>query len=303
MNVLSLFDGISTGRLSLERAGVKVDNYFSSEVDTHCMKVSANNWPDIIQIGGVEEWKNWDLPKIDLIIGGTPCQGFSLAGKGLAFDDPRSKLFFTYVDILNALRVKNPDIKFLLENVKMRKDYENAITDIMGVDPIRINSEVVSAQYRQRLYWTNIPQHHPIKREYVKLVDIVQSGWVDRDKAYCIDASYFKGSNLKQYIEKSRRQRVFEKVDSLTEGEFELIYPNRTLQYSGTTLGELPVSTKVDTLVTVQLISRSLTPIECERLQTLPDDYTAGVSNTQRYKMLGNGWTADVISHLFKGLK
>ena len=152
-NVLSLFDGISCGRVALERAGIEYENYYASEIDKFAIKVAQDNFPDTIQLGDVKEWREWDLTDIDLIIGGSPCQGFSFAGKQLNFDDPRSKLFFDFVDILTHYQPKY----FILENVVMKKEFEAVITEYMGVEPILINSSLVSAQKRKRLYWTNIP--------------------------------------------------------------------------------------------------------------------------------------------------
>ena len=152
MNVLSLFDGMSCGRIALERADIKVTNYFASEIDKHAIKVAMHNYPDTQQLGDVTKWREWDLPKIDLLIGGSPCQGFSFAGKQLAFDDPRSKLFFEFLECLKHFKPKN----FLLENVKMKKEFEIIISKYMGVAPIEINSALLSAQNRVRLYWTNI---------------------------------------------------------------------------------------------------------------------------------------------------
>ena len=152
-NVLSLFDGISCGRVALERAGIEYENYYASEIDKFPIKVAQDNFPDTIQLGDVKGWREWDLAEIDLIIGGSPCQGFSFAGKQLNFDDPRSKLFFDFVDILTHYQPKY----FILENVVMKKEFEAVITEYMGVEPILINSSLVSAQKRKRLYWTNIP--------------------------------------------------------------------------------------------------------------------------------------------------
>ena len=134
MNVLSLFDGISCGRVALERAGIKVDKYFASEIDENAIAISEKNYKDIIRLGDVTKWREWDLPKIDLVIGGSPCQGFSRAGKCLNFEDPRSKLFFEYVDILNDIRKKNPDVLFLLENVKMKNEWSDIISEHLGAD-------------------------------------------------------------------------------------------------------------------------------------------------------------------------
>jgi len=323
---------------------------------------------------------------IDLLLGGSPCQGFSFAGKQLNFSDPRSKLFFDFVKALEVLKPKY----FLLENVKMKKEYEDVITQHLGVKPIEINSALVSAQNRKRLYWTNIPGVQQPEDKHIYLQDILENGYTDRLKSYCIDASYFKGTNLKQYLEKKRRQVVFEKPFKVGQfnsgGQGDRVYAiegkSVTLSANGggrgakTGLYLIPVEYdrknkvgkelekaitlmasdwrglnrnqkqnavvycvaqrgrynddgeieqkyeprfdgKTNTLTTVQkdnmiwnikeMYIRKLTPIECERLQTLPDNYTAigvidgkeiPISNTQRYKMLGNGWTVDVIAHI-----
>lgn len=158
MNVLSLFDGISAGKIALERANIKVDNYYSSEIDKYAIQISNKNYPNIEQIGSITDWNNWniDLSTIDLVIGGSPCQGFSFAGKQLNFQDPRSKLFFDYVNVLNHIKSLNPNVKFLLENVRMKQEYQDVISKYLGVSPIVINSAVLSGQNRVRYYWTNI---------------------------------------------------------------------------------------------------------------------------------------------------
>jgi len=141
MNVLSLFDGMSCGRIALSRAGIKVDNYYASELDKYAIKVTQANWPNTIQLGDVTKWREWDIDwsSIDLLIGGSPCQGFSFAGKQLAFNDPRTALFFVYVDILNHIRTVNPDVKFLLENVKMKQEYLYVISEYLNCKPVFIN--------------------------------------------------------------------------------------------------------------------------------------------------------------------
>ena len=153
MNVLSLFDGMSCGMIALDRLGIKVDNYYASEIDKYAMQVSAANYPEIIQVGDITKLDLSTLPKIDLVMGGSPCQGFSFAGKQLAFDDPRSALFFEFVKCVDTLKPKY----FLLENVKMKKEYLDIISEYIKIEPIFINSSLVSAQSRQRYYWTNIP--------------------------------------------------------------------------------------------------------------------------------------------------
>ena len=211
MKVLSLFDGISCGMVALERAEIKVDTYYASEIDKYAIQISEKNYPNIVRLGDVTKWQDWDIDwaSIDLLIGGSPCQGFSFAGKQLNFNDPRSKLFFEFVDILNHIKKYNPEVKFLLENVKMKKEYQEVISGYLGVEPIEINSALVSAQNRVRLYWTNIPGIKEPTDKGLLLKDIIEKGFVDNDKSYCIDANYFKGGNLKSYFEKHRRQLVF----------------------------------------------------------------------------------------------
>ena len=261
MNVLSLFDGMSCGRIALERAGIQVDNYYASEVDKYAITIAKKNYPGTKHIGDITQVSAADLPKIDLLIGGSPCQGFSFAGKQLNFDNPQSALFFEFVRLLKETK----PTYFLLENVRMKQEYQDVISEQLGVKPVKINSSLLSAQNRVRLYWTNIPNVTQPDDKGIILADIIDDGFVDRDKSHCIDANYFKGGNLKSYFEKHRRQLVFNN--------------NMLTDY------------------------RKLTPVECERLQTVPDNYTEGVSNTQRYKMLGNGWTADIISHILKNIK
>ena len=185
MNVLSLFDGMSCGQIALEKVGFQVDKYFASEVDKPAIKVAKANYPDTVHLGDVRDVKADDLPQIDLLIGGSPCQGFSFAGKQLNFDDPRSKLFWEYVRLLRELQPKY----FLLENVKMKQESMDVITEALGVEPIFINSNLVSAQNRQRYYWTNIPMDKLPDDKGIMLKDILEDGFVDRDKAHCIDAN------------------------------------------------------------------------------------------------------------------
>ena len=173
MNVLSLFDGMSCGRLALDRLGIEVDNYYSAEIDKYAIQVSEDNYPDIIRLGDVCDVKAKDLPKIDLILAGSPCQGFSFAGKQLAFDDPRSALFFEFVRILKECEPKY----FLLENVKMKKEFLDIISQQVGVEPILINSALVSAQNRQRYYWTNILGVEQPEQRGVVLRDILENGF------------------------------------------------------------------------------------------------------------------------------
>tara|TARA_R110002126_G_scaffold45291_2_gene128592 strand:- start:609 stop:1571 length:963 start_codon:yes stop_codon:yes gene_type:complete len=317
MKVLSLFDGMSCGRIALDRAGINVTSYHASELDKYAIQVTQANWPETVQLGDVTKWREWDIDwkNIDLLIGGSPCQGFSFAGKQLAFDDPRSKLFFVYVDILKHIRTLNPNVKFMLENVKMKKEYLAIISRVLGVEPVFINSALVSAQNRQRFYWANWNIEQP-EDKGVLLADIIDSGITDREKSFCIDANYYKGGNLKSYFEKNRRQLVFE-LSSITPRCIDITINNDGIRphkgdarKSGISeLGRLvfkdakktyTVTTSHMPKIIDELGYRKLTAIECERLQTVPGNYTNHVSNTQRYKMLGNGWTVDVIAHIFK---
>jgi site-specific DNA-cytosine methylase len=302
MNVLSLFDGMSCGRIALERAGIKVDKYFASEIDKYAIQVAKANYPDTIHLGDVQGIQAASLGSIDLLIGGSPCQGFSFAGKRLNFDDPRSQLFFEYVRLLKELK----PTYFLLENVRMTKECEAVITDILGVEPVAINSNLVSAQNRYRLYWTNIPFDVPDDKGII-LKDIIEDGVVDRDKSHCIDANYFKGGNLKSYFEKHRRQLVFSKDGLCHVGDADLS-GNQSVKRVYHTDGKSPTLTTMGgghrepKILTSDTTWRKLTVTECERLQTVPEGYTNHVSNTQRYRMLGNGWTVDVVSHIFAGI-
>jgi DNA-cytosine methyltransferase len=314
MNVLSLFDGMSCGQIALDRLGVKVDTYYASEVDKYAIQIAKKNYPNTFHLGDVTKWEEWDIDysSIDLVTGGFPCQAWSMAGKQLGDRDERGMLFWTMLDIMKTVLKANPKAYFLIENVKMKKEFEEYIThhtkEALGdVEKILINSNLVSAQSRSRYYWTNIRGIQQPEDKGIVLKDILEHGFVDRDKAHCIDANYFKGGNLKSYFEKHRRQLVFSKDGLCHVGEADLnghdllkrVYHAEgkapTVNAGGGGNREPKVFIEPDQW-------RKLTPLECERLQTVPEGYTEGVSNTQRYKMLGNGWTVDVIAHLLHPL-
>ena len=295
MNVLSCFDGMSCGQLALERAGIPVHKYWSSEIDQNAMKVTKKNFPNTIQMGNICNIMEFNSP-IDLIMGGSPCQGFSFAGKNLNFDDPRSKLFFEFVRLKDQIKPQ----WFLLENVRMKKESQDIISDYLGVEPIEINSSLVSAQNRRRLYWTNIPIYNLPKDKDIKLLDILES---DVPGIYNVGievSKLYNGGNQLNGTYKSQSNTIHNllgKFGTLCAGSH------------GWSFGCIPVPDGKDydspVFHTTTNKWRKLTPLECERLQTVPDHYTdvAGVSNTQRYKMLGNGWTIDIISHILKGIK
>lgn len=309
LNVLSLFDGMSCGQIALNRVGIEYDNYFASEIDKHAIKVTQKNYPGTKQLGDVTKVKGADLPKIDLLIGGSPCQGFSFAGKGLNFDDPRSKLFFEFVRLKNETQPKY----WMLENVKMKQEHQNIISELLGVKPILINSDLVSAQSRERLYWTNIPINGMPVDKGILLKDIIEIGEPIKDKSQTILATLYK-ENAKSMIKRNKAELLVKmSIENPRIKELSVtdrgIRPHRndkrksgiseigTIHYPDTK--SYTITANHAPKVLTEIIGwRKLSPIECERLQTVPDNYTDCVSDTQRYKMLGNGWTVDVIAHI-----
>lgn len=269
MNVLSLFDGMSCGQIALEKAGIKVDKYFASELKEHAIKVTQHNYPNTIQLGDVTKIKYSGNHKIDLLIGGSPCQDFSQANKERkGLDGEKSSLFYEYVRLLKETK----PTYFLLENVKMKKEYSDIISNILGVEPININSKLVSAQMRNRLYWTNIPNVTVPCKVDIKLSDILTSGYTTKEKAYCLlkSESHPQSTNWKRF----RRWRKKGFVNIVFETPELNLFKNRILNQ-----------------------------IELERLQTVPDGYTSILSRNNAACLLGDGWTVDVIAHIFKNLK
>lgn len=278
INVLSLFDGMSCGQIALNRAGVSYKNYFASEIDKAAIKVTLANFPKTTQLGDVKNVEGWELPKIDLLIGGSPCQGFSSIGKQLNFEDPRSKLFFEFVRLRKEL---NPKF-FLLENVKMKKESEQIISEFLGVEPIEINSNLVSAQNRKRLYWTNIPNVSLPKDKKIVIDSIIQKEIIE-------DA----GESFHKWFEKNGEKRI-------KKGFINIM----NLKPKASCLTARQVANWGGNIYRLQNGRfRFLTVVEAERLQTVPDFYTSKASKTEAYKMLGNGWTVDVVTHIFKALK
>jgi len=385
MNVLSLFDGMSCGQIALNQLGIKVDKYYASEIDKYAISITKKNFPNTIHLGDVTKVKAEDLEPIDLLMGGSPCQGFSFAGRQLNFDDPRSALFFEFVRLLRECKPKY----FLLENVRMKQQYQDVITEHLGVEPIMINSALVSAQNRVRLYWTNIPNITQPQDKGLILKDILENledvdplkdternqrhcKEVD-EKSLCMTSTMYKGAgnNGMTLVPIKNPERIKERTtyfqfdvsgkgyNSQQDRVRKLDKPSGTLaaqaasipkilcgayrgryDQDGTIKQNLEIrdDEKTNTLTTVQkdnvlvreksktvrtggrgsydrhewdsvgnkgteLYYRKLTPTECERLQTVPDGYTEGVSNTQRYRMLGNGWTVEVIKHIFSEIR
>ena len=372
-NVLSLFDGMRCAAMALQRSGVKINKYFSSEIDKHAIRAGRVAYPDAIELGSVTSVSAFLLPKIDLLVGGSPCQGFSFAGKQLNFEDPRSALFFEFVRLLKELRAVNPDIKFMLENVRMKQEFQDIMSEALGVKPIAINSNLLSAQNRYRLYWTNIQGIEQPKDKGILLKDIVHEGEgenevleeyiVPFDKTLKILDKEVERGKVGYFRKDSQANRVYYIHDKAVTlcgdagggaakmGQYLFGHTNKNGQGDRVYVGEDKGCTlnaqsggkadkgnllfgcispdRVDqrqegrrfnegkkfyTLtaqdrhgVLIEGYIRKLTPIECGRLQTIDDQVivdilASGVSKTQVYKMLGNGWTVDVIAHIFNNL-
>lgn len=290
MKVLSLFDGISCGMVALERAGIPVDAYYASEIDKNAIAISQKNYPNIIRLGDVTKWREWDIPwaEIDLLIGGSPCQSLSITqSKTRQGLNGKSKLFFEFVDILNHIKKHNPNVKFLFENVaSMNKESKQAISECLGCEPVFIDSADFSAQQRPRYYWTNIPVNLEYEKSNKVLRDVMENN---------VDEKYFYNHPLVDIdLSKQVCATMVYKIHDMHKRILNPDFKCHTLTTcgGGNTQKKLFVNGR----------ARKLIPLEYERLQTLPDNYTAGVANTHRYNAIGNGWTVDVIAHILKGL-
>ena len=275
-NIVSLFDGLSCLQIALNRQGTPYDNYYASEVDKHCIAITQKRYPNTIQVGDICSLKESDFPsEIYLLVGGSPCQGFSFMGNQLNFTDNRSKLFFEYVRLWKELKPKY----FILENVKMRKDIQDAISAILGVQPIEINSALFSGQNRRRLYWTNIPNIQNKMPPLNSISALIKGISLLTDNSYEI-ATVRKG-NPRQIVKPAT-----DKLPCLTASYYKGINadgrPGKAKSFGDYEIGKIEM----------------LSPVECERMQTVTEGYTEGVSKTQRYKMLGNGFTVDVIGFI-----
>lgn len=379
MKVLSLFDGMSCGQIALRELGVPIERYYASEIDKHAIKNTQLNFPDTIQLGDVEKWREWDIEweEIDLLLAGSPCQGFSLAGKMLGHDDPRSRLYWVFLDILHHVQKLNHNVKYLLENVRMRPADELRINESLGIRPVVINSALVSAQNRVRLYWsdirtksegiwgellTDIPQpadrgiyigdilddevdekyymrNLPLNEEAIESIATTQEWASDvvkldkklkpkalQDKASCLTAGGHSGGNHSDmdilYIRdpwlRKNLRTPSDKANALLSCSYKGARANGMSVVPGTwrthkdgqgfrpTAGGkapcIPARARNDgsgqPVAKIGCMLRRLTPTECARLQTIPDWYKWGCSDTQAYKMLGNGWTVEVIKHI-----
>ncbi|MEA2099385.1 MAG: DNA (cytosine-5-)-methyltransferase [Campylobacterota bacterium] len=295
MNVLSLFDGISCAKIALDKLNIPITNYYASEIDKYAISVSQKNHPTIIHLGDIQNIKACDLPKIDLLIGGSPCQDLSNAQNGLGLKGTKSRLFYEYIRLYKELKPKY----FLLENVKNK--WGDLMSEIIGVNFIALNSSFFSAQSRPRYYWTNIEfptlpkQHH---KELLK--DIICDG---------VDEKYFfKQDGLQEYLQKisfTTKLPTKDGIVKLFDIPKTIINDNERQRriYSLESKSPTILARADTTKIFYKNKIRKLTPLECERLQKIPDNYTASCSDAQRYKMVGNAFTVDTIVHFLKGLK
>lgn len=301
MNVLSLFDGMSCGRIALERAGIKVDNYYSSEIKPYAIKVANINYPQDKEnrMGDITKIVDCLLPPIDLLIGGSPCQDFSGANKErLGTDGIKSKLFFEYVRLLKETNPKY----FLLENVRMKKEHQDFVSSIIGCEPIVINSELVAPHLRHRLYWTNIPFTEMPKDKGLKLNDILINGYSDRDKARTLLES--DSRPLSTPIKMAHRyfNTGFTTLIFKNKEHYNLIKEHFDKYFKGKTAKEIEELSKNMDLSFYNGL-RYMTNREREACQTVPQGYTDRLTQNEAACILGDGWTVDVIAHIFKGLK
>jgi len=310
-NILSLFDGPSIAQLAFQNLNIEINNYFASEIDKDCIKVSSLKFPNIKHLGTVENWKSWniDFSKIDILIGGSPCQGFSFAGKQLNFNDERSRLFFIYVDILNHIKKLNPKIIFMLENVPMKKKFMQIISEFLNIYPVNINSNLVTAQNRNRFYWCNLQIKNigffneiytdvqQPKNENLFLKDIL-TPFEQIEKKYLASEIVLKNTifyeNAKNldiaghYLKAGQKGIIFNessKINCLCASDYK--FPKLVIQ-----------NNKL----------RKLTPIEYCILQSIPKDFFFHenkqiISNTKIYHCVGNSFTPKIIEHIFKPLK
>lgn len=307
MNVLSLFDGISCGMVALKRANIPVERYVAYEIDENAIKVSMHNYSQIEHCGDVTNANFTQYKGFEMLIGGSPCTYWSIAknGRETSPDGIGGKLFMEYARALRESGCKY----FLYENNNsIHQNIKDFISEQLGVQPIMINSALVSAQQRKRCYWTNIPGVCQPKDKGILLKDILESGVAWQDKSYCMTASY-DGAVFWNTMQRSQRSMIAEPIrigQYGNGGQGQRIYSvsgkSVTLSANGGGQGAKTGLYKID-LPDGYYIIRKLTPVEAERLQTLPDNYTEGISRTQRYKCIGNGWTVDVIAHILRGLK
>ena len=303
MNVLSLFDGMSCGQIALRNLNIVIDNYYASEVDKYAIKITQKNFPQTIQIGDIRNISSKDLPKIDLLMGGSSCQNFSFAGNmvGMSTEENieitslnqyldlkaenfnfkgESYLFWEYVRLLKEVKPKY----FLLENVRMSQKWEDVISSVMNVKPIKINSKVFVPQTRPRLYWTNLNVEPPTP------------------VATMLEDVMMKLNDPLLEVKRPTEKRLAYVQRKIDKGWLKRLYKDETTEYSDCLMATMYKQLQEFIWKDENDDLRFFSPVECERLQSVEDNFTAGVSNTQRFRMLGNGWTVKVIEHILKNI-
>lgn len=300
-NVLSLFNGISGCHLALDRTGLPFGIVYYSEIDKYANAVTQHHYPQDIAIGDVTKWEEWDIDwsSIDLVTAGFPCQAWSIAGLQLGDKDEHGMLFWTTLEIIAKVLKHNPDAKFLMENVKMKKDFEQYIThhteQTLGcVEKTLINSALVSAQNRNRYYWTNFPVAQP-EDKGILLKDTLEDG-----KTNCLTTVQKGDVVVYRPCERVKDGNVGHVANTTDIKGMNCIKRVHGQDGKAPTLTTMGGGHRQPKVLTSDVTYRKLTPLECERLQTIPDNWTCDLSNTQRYKSIGNGWTIDVIAHILK---
>ena len=338
MNVVSLFNGMNTGRQALENVGIKVNKYYSSEIKPYAIELTQHHFPDTIQVGDVTKWKEWDIDwkSIDLILSGSPCQDLSAAGKRAGINGKKSSLFFTFVEILEHIKSLNPKVLFLQENVGSASKLDVGIMSrALGVYPCNINSSLLTAQLRNRYYWSNIRTKETMfdivtdipqpKDLGIMFKDIITDGYVDKDKHNALLESISRQSKNQDGMKKRNvsvpgmitliyehnnelrcKTNTKQGFDIVTENDcIDLSFPTSTTRRGRVTKGKSPclMESNNNLYSYKDGIVRTVNQIEMERLQGFPDGYTSILSKAKAGSLLGDGWTLPIIEHIFSFIK
>ena len=320
MNVVSLFNGMNTGRQALENVGIKVNKYYSSEIKPYAIELTQHHFPDTIQVGDVTKWKEWniDWKSIDLILSGSPCQDLSVAGKRAGINGSRSSLFFVFVEILKHIKSLNPNVLFLQENVGSASKLEVGIMSrALGVYPVRINSKLVTAQLRDRYYWSNIKTKETMfdvvtdipqpKDRGIMFKDIITDGYVERVKALALLESESRACTSQESIKKRDAKAfinmVYQVNPSLESGGKQPFMQNRIYDIKGKSVALTECMAHKIKYQTENLEVRTVNKIEMCRLQGFPDDYCDILTTAKAGSLLGDGWTLPIIEHILKFAK
>ena len=311
MIVLSLFDGIGTGMLALKNAGIQIDKYYASEIESKPIETALKNHNGIIELGDVNGIEVEKLGKIDLLIGGSPCQGFSRNGKHLNFDDPRSRLFLKYVEILEKIRKSNPNVKFMLENVRMKREWQDAITDFLEAEPVQIDSRIHTAQARERTYWTNIAAVQQPEFEESPIRSIAErrnrENYIKQNGVWFDPAISEREREIVELREGEIRVKQATKAGYIVaeEGDgINLQFPTSKTRRGRVIKGKLPtLDCSCNVCYLLDGAIHKITVREAERAQNLPDGYTEGMTDNEAKTAIGNGWNEKTVRHIFQYLK